>query len=372
MLNKYFISEQKEFNDNDRTLVAWATTNDVDRDGDSLSADGWDLKSFKKNPVLMACHDYWKFPIGKVIWIKADPSDKPKGLKFKAQFAETDEGLDAWYLYRNGFMNAFSVGFDPLEEPIFDDKADGKKKPRRIYPKNELLEISCVPVPANALALVEAEKSMKTKAFKGIIEDFIIKSVIPYHDYGNADEGETWDGPGTIAQCDVAKLKKICTWYDSDNPDVKSSYKLPHHNINLKAVFRGCAAAMGRLNQTDIPEADKKGCYNHLAKHYKDFDKEPPAKDYEEFTTKLIDVTAFMNYLDMRLDDFKQLFGNKHSDTINASDFDDDIDIDELDLSELEVEIDALGEDGDTSDNVEVLVGTGDDAGIDINLLTLI
>jgi len=173
MLNKYFVSEQKEFNDNDRTLVAWATTDDVDRDGESLSADGWDLKAFRKNSVLMACHDYQRFPVGKVIWIKPDPSDNPKGLKFKAQFAETDEGLDAWYLYRNGFMSAFSVGFNPLEDPIYDDKADGKKKPRRRYCKNELLEISCVPVPANAMALIEAEKGIKTKAFKEMIEDIV-------------------------------------------------------------------------------------------------------------------------------------------------------------------------------------------------------
>lgn len=173
MLNKYFIGEQKEFNDDDRTLVAMATTNDIDRDGEVLLADGWDLKSFRKNPVLMAFHEYWKFPVGKVLWIKPDPADKPNGLKFKAQFAETDEGLDAWYLYRNGYMSAFSVGFNPLEEAINDEKADGKKKPRRTFPKNELLEISCVPVPANAAALVEAEKDIKTKAFKEIIHDMI-------------------------------------------------------------------------------------------------------------------------------------------------------------------------------------------------------
>jgi hypothetical protein len=35
---------------------------------------------------------------------------------------------------------------------------------------------------------------------------------------------------------------------------------------------------MGRLLQagTQIPDSDKRGCYNHLAKHYRQFDKEPP------------------------------------------------------------------------------------------------
>lgn len=400
MINKYFISETKEFNDDDRTLTAWASTDDVDRDGESLAADGWELKQFKKNPVLMAAHDYRKFPIGKVIWIKPDPSDKPKGLKFKAQFAETDEGLDAWYLYRNGYMNAFSVGFAPLEEPIFDEKADGKKKPRRIYPKNELLEISCVPVPANAMALVEAEKGVKTKAFKEIIED-MIKSVIPYHDYGNADEGESWDGPGTMAQCDTAKLKKICAWYDSDNPDVKSSYKLPHHNVNLKAVWRGVANAMARLPQTDIPSGDKAGVYNHLAKHYKDFGKEPPGKSYEDFEAKqmatadqvkkiwemaigiqemlkeagsgyvtISQVRIEISQLDSEADEWNRLGidpqNQKHID-IDQSDINDLID-DDIDLGELlGSDVDALAEGGDISENdlAEILAQSGDDAGID-------
>jgi hypothetical protein len=82
----------------------------------------------------------------------------------------------------------------------------------------------------------------------------------------------------------------MCAWYDSDNPDVKSSYKLPHHHAsgNHAVVWRGVAAAMAALlgarGGVDIPDSDKEGVYNHLAKHYKDFDKEPPEfhKEYKD------------------------------------------------------------------------------------------
>ncbi len=69
----------------------------------------------------------------------------------------------------------------------------------------------------------------------------------------------------------------MSTWVDTENADNKSAYKLPHHKAKGHAVvWRGVAAAMSRLGQTQIPEGDRQGVYNHLAKHYKQFGKEPP------------------------------------------------------------------------------------------------
>lgn len=56
-----------------------------------------------------------------------------------------------------------------------------------------------------------------------------LKSVIPYHDYGNAPEDTEWDAGKEVREADVDTLKKICARYDSENPDIKTSYKLPHH-----------------------------------------------------------------------------------------------------------------------------------------------
>ncbi len=113
------------------------------------------------------------------------------------------------------------------------------------------------------------------------VEDPEYKGAIPFKDHGIAPETEPWDGPGQTSKADTKTLKIICAWYDSAKPDEKGSYKLPHHNADgYKAVWRGVAAAMAALlgarGGVNIPDADRKGVYNHLAKHYKQFDKVAP------------------------------------------------------------------------------------------------
>jgi hypothetical protein len=206
----------------------------------------------------------------------------------------------------------------------------------------------------DAMAIIKSFKAQpKQQTFNR--DSYVVKEekgVIPYHDYGMADMNATWDGPGTVAQCDVAKLKKICAWFDPENPEVKSSYKLPHHNADLKVVFRGCAAAMGRLNQTDIPETDKKGCYNHIAKHYKDFDKEPP--EYGK-ALGLIDDAYIEAFIDG-----KRTHGLEAIKALKDYIFDDD---NNLDLDDNEIIVDALDAEGDIIvENEEILVSVGDDA----------
>jgi len=107
------------------------------------------------------------------------------------------------------------------------------------------------------------------------------KSIVPFKKYPLADKDESWSGPKEIAAAEVPDLKLMSTWYDSESPDVKGSYKLPHHRAADKhTVWRGTAAAMGVLlgarGGVAIPDGDRKGVYNHLAKHYKEFDEEPP------------------------------------------------------------------------------------------------
>ena len=68
---------------------------------------------------------------------------------------------------------------------------------------------------------------------------------------------------------------------------MKSSYKLVHHRSagQHQLVWRGLAFAMGALlgarGGVTIPAGDKSKVYDHLAKHYEEFGKEPPElKDY--------------------------------------------------------------------------------------------
>lgn len=189
MIEKYLTNiEIKSINDDERSFVAWATKSSLDRQDEEIDANGWELKNYKNNPVIPLFHDYGQFPVAKALWVKPDPKDKPIGLLFKPQFAETELGVEAYYLYKNGYMNAFSVGFDPLEwesgGQTYSKAKDGsfdiwqkdfiqkkKRKPRCKFIKQELLEISGVVVPAHPEALVEARAFVKNPLLKSYLNN---------------------------------------------------------------------------------------------------------------------------------------------------------------------------------------------------------
>lgn len=158
MEKQYITGRVKEVNTESRTLTAYASTIDLDRDGDVIQPMAWanGLDSFKQNPVLLWGHDYRIPPVGKASNVEIDS----KGLKFTASFASTDFANEVWSLYRDGFLNAFSVGFQP-EEWTERDGMDGVE-----FTKAQLLEISAVPVPANPHALVE--RAVPVMAFKSL------------------------------------------------------------------------------------------------------------------------------------------------------------------------------------------------------------
>ncbi|HVB33721.1 MAG TPA: hypothetical protein VNJ52_05025 [Patescibacteria group bacterium] len=254
-------SEGQEF-----TFVV--STSAIDRQGDELDQSKWNFANFKKNPVILWAHNYGEPPIGICTDIKTEGEQTVATVKFAPADANPFAAQIA-ALVQEGYLNATSVGYIEHDDGSY-----------------ELLEISVVPVPANAQALSvrEAEKmglNLPQLVMKGF--SFTTKGAVPYKDHGKADPDTAWDGPAEVKECgeDFKKLKDICAWYDAENPDVKSSYKLPHHRASdLKAVWNGVRAAMGALKGArggaDIPEKDKHAVYSHLAKHYKEFDKEPP------------------------------------------------------------------------------------------------
>lgn len=185
----------------------------------------------------------------------------PKGMNPEADMACA--------LYEQGILKAVSPGY------IQND--DGTR---------ELLELSFCSVPAGryALSLRQVRAlgySTRDLIAKGFMHE--TKGAVPYTDHGNADPDTAWDGPAEVKACgdDLDKLKAICAWFDSEDADVKSAYKLPHHRASdLKAVWKGVEAAgsatMGARGGVKIPESDIAAVRAHLAKHYKAFDKEPP------------------------------------------------------------------------------------------------
>jgi len=132
---------KKEANKEERTIIALGSTESIDRHGTIVRVDGWNLKNFQKNKVILLNHNYQSKPVARSLWEKKTP----EGLLFKVQFADTEEGRELYKLYDEGFMNAFSVGFDAIKEET--QKINGRDV--TVFTEVELYELSCVTVPSN-------------------------------------------------------------------------------------------------------------------------------------------------------------------------------------------------------------------------------
>lgn len=126
----------------------------VDRYGDTIDARGWVLESFNANPVALFGHD--ANTVENVIGRAHNVRIEGNRLVGEIEFMEASVNPNAeavFQMLKAGFLNAVSVGFQPLDWQLSKDKS----RPQGIdFKKQELLEISVVPIPANPTALVQA------------------------------------------------------------------------------------------------------------------------------------------------------------------------------------------------------------------------
>ncbi len=154
----------KSIDSEKRTIRAYASTNGWDRyeerfEPNAFAGDG--MKNYLLNPVVLFAHDYSQPPIAKCIGHEFDA----KGLILTMEFAETEKAKEVFALYEGGFMNAFSVGFRPLEV-AYEERTPGGRM-GVVYKRAELLENSAVPVPANPEAVVMKGLGDKTAEVSG-------------------------------------------------------------------------------------------------------------------------------------------------------------------------------------------------------------
>lgn len=116
----------------------------VNRNGWRLLIDGICTEAFEKNPVCVVQHDRWMAPVGRWTSLR-----KEKGaLKGTLQFDRNDEeAIRLFWKYKDGFMNAVSIGVTPISES--EDRKDLLPGQRyATITESELIEISLVTIPA--------------------------------------------------------------------------------------------------------------------------------------------------------------------------------------------------------------------------------
>lgn len=250
-------------------VYTFKITNEVvDRQREVVAADGFDFRDYMANPVVIDSHDYSSIEniLGRTVDIRRNGDAHEADILFN----DTPKGQLAKALVDSGDLRATSIGFISGELEL----GKGRDDPA-IHKQSTLLEISMVCVPANQEALR--------------LRDLQTREAHPPHTTPKADEGMAWDGPAQVREAEgEAQLWGMHAWRDSEgDPEVKSSYKLPHHLASGEVVWRGVAAAMtallGGRGGVAIPDGDRRGTWQHLARHYSQFDKEPPEfKSLEE------------------------------------------------------------------------------------------
>ena len=122
-----------------------------DRDGDIVSLGGWQLDSYRSNPVVLWSHDTKALPVGRSVEIGVSKG----ALRSVVEFPQEGDYPFADQVRRlvlGGFLKGTSVGFHPLE-----GKPRGRSKGTH-FTRQELYEFSILPIPSNRSALVDAEQ----------------------------------------------------------------------------------------------------------------------------------------------------------------------------------------------------------------------
>ena len=210
-----------------------------------------------------------------------------------------------------GVGKIFERGDDAVVRGEFDlDDEDGKKtykklkylhdKGRRVewsyalphidyrmgdFDGREVRYLEKIEVPEVSPVLMGAGVDTRLLAIKGAKS----KTAIPSHDAGTTEEN--WSAADVRRNIKedqgYSYYRRIFAWAPTDTEDraKKSTYKFPHHEVSADgapgaANMRGCSAAIAVLNGgrggADIPDTERRGVYNHVAKHLRDGDKDVP------------------------------------------------------------------------------------------------
>ena len=152
---KVFPIERKTVDAEKGIYEAWVSTEDVDRDGDILLADGADTGNYMRNPLVLFGHKYGDAAavVAKTLEIAVTAG---KGIKLTFQFLK--RGLSATAdlvhdLWKEEFLNAMSVGFIPEKWEKRTNEEGEELERGFLFPKWEMLEGSIVTIPSNQDAL---------------------------------------------------------------------------------------------------------------------------------------------------------------------------------------------------------------------------
>ncbi|MCX6165320.1 MAG: HK97 family phage prohead protease, partial [Ignavibacteriae bacterium] len=135
-----------------------------------------DADNFRKNPIVLFGHSHHSRSnvIGKNIALFPDDF----GVKAITKFADTPAGNDLYILNREGYLNAWSIGYIPKKIKTQNTTTNNQSGTYNIIDEWELLEYSSVVIPANPDAINLMLKEVKSSEVMQEINFALLESRI--------------------------------------------------------------------------------------------------------------------------------------------------------------------------------------------------
>ena len=213
-------------------IEGWANKAVVDRGGDIINKEAWNLDNFHKNAMILYNHDRDK-PIGKAI--KVEPRDEGLYIKARISGSSDPEITKIRDLIREGILNTFSVGFDCKRE----EKSEGGVNEIK---EAELFEVSVVTLPMNQDSTFTVSK--KLEDVKTMALDYAKKmedEEMPKEEMA-AEDAAAEDAPAEDVAEDVAEdapAEDVPAEDDKKEIDEETQAALDAFNADVEATMTG-------------------------------------------------------------------------------------------------------------------------------------
>jgi HK97 family phage prohead protease len=206
-------------------------------------------------PMLSWEHAWELGPVGVLTSVEEDE----RGLKFEGDlFIDSDLPNRIHRAIKAKQVKQASFAF--LKRDWEDDaEIDGQKV--RLLKDVDLPEVAIVVLGANTATAVEARSALERSAVKVLDEVLEEKAV----------DNSAWDGSAAMSACsDAACYRAICAGRKAGDPDLRSSWALPHHkSADAAPNAAGVRNALARFDQTE-GLTNSEAARSHLEAHMRE------------------------------------------------------------------------------------------------------
>lgn len=252
----YSFLHVKEMKEDERRVSGMATTPDVDRMGDIVDPMG---AKFKNPSPLLLYHDS-RQPVGEVRFGKPTKD----GIPFEAKIKSTDtpgrvkERLDeAWESVKLGLIKAVSIGFRVLDGGYEVIKETGGLR----FTDYEIMELSLVPIPANASATITTIKQFDEEQLRAASGDHAADS----RDRLTSTPGASGKRAAPNPKRD-SKVKKSIPEQIKDFSEQRQAKQTRMDELIDKAADEGLTMNEAEQDEYDQLEAECKAIDGHIAR----------------------------------------------------------------------------------------------------------